>query len=66
MWIGFGLYQGINIKTTSITLSNTKILEQKKFIFISDLHVETIRNRRYVQSIVDKIKKINPDFVLIG
>ena len=35
-------------------------------MFISDLHVEAIHNRQYVQKIVNRIQDLQPDFVVIG
>lgn len=66
IWIGFWLYQGIHIKTTTLNISNNKILKNQTMVFISDIHVEAIHNKRYIQSIVDRIQKIKPDFVVIG
>lgn len=61
--IGIGLYFGNITKTTQLSLSGTKL--SKKIVFISDLHVEAIHGKRYVQKIVDQIKEKKPDLVLI-
>lgn len=66
VYIWFGVYKGTTIKITPLSISNTLIKKTEKIVFISDIHVEAIHNRWYVQSIVNKIKKINPDLVLIG
>ncbi len=53
-------------KITSITIENDKISQDMNIVFISDLHVEYTRGTKYIQSLVDQIKQLNPDFVLIG
>lgn len=66
IWLGFGIYKWTTIKVTPLTISNKNISKDYKIVFISDIHVEIIHNSRYVQKIVNKIKEIKPDFVLIG
>ncbi len=66
VWLGFGIYKGTTIKVTPLTISNENIKKDYKIIFISDIHVETIHHNKYIQSIVNQIKKLKPDFVLLG
>ena len=66
LYIGFGLYEGTTIKVTPLSLSSDLIKKEHKIAFISDFHVESIHNRRYIQRIVNHIKSIQPDFVLLG
>ncbi|MEI7557938.1 MAG: hypothetical protein WCJ45_03810 [bacterium] len=47
-------------------LSSPKISKQHTIVFISDIHVDAVRHHRYIQSIVDTIKKLQPDMVIIG
>lgn len=66
MRLWFGIYKWTTIKVTPLTISNPNISKNYKIVFISDIHVDTIRNQKYIQTIVNKINKIKPDFVLLG
>ncbi len=66
LWIWFGIYFGTTVKVTTLELPVTSLSQDYTFVFISDLHVQALRNTQYIQSIVNKIKKIQPDFVIIG
>jgi uncharacterized protein len=66
IYILLWLYQWIYTKTTPVTITNNKITENHKIVFISDLHVDAINHRWYIQRIVHRIQKIQPDFVVIG
>lgn len=65
-YIGFGIYKGTNIKLTPLLISNELVKKNQKIVFISDFHVETIHNSKYIQKIVNNIKFIKPDIVLLG
>jgi len=65
IWLWFGIYKWTTIKITPLTISNNNITKNYKIVFISDIHADIIHNTRYIQSIVNHIKKIQPDFVLI-
>jgi uncharacterized protein len=60
------LYQGTQSKITPLNLSSPKISQDLQIVFISDLHVNKILHRGYVQSIVNRIQKLQADFVIIG
>jgi hypothetical protein len=47
-------------------LTSNRITQDHNIVFISDLHVEAIHNRQYVQKIVNRIQDLQPDFVVIG
>lgn len=66
LWVGSGIYYGVTIRTTPLSLSNPALKKDHNIVFISDLHVESVRNRWYIQKIVDRIQKIKPDFVILG
>ena len=66
LYIGFGIYKGTTIKVTPLSISNNLIKKDLKIIFISDFHVESIHNRGFIQRIVNHIKTIQPDVVLLG
>ena len=59
-------YWTVHIKVTPLVVSNDRIHKEYKVVFISDLHVEAIHSRWYVQSIVNRIQALQPDIVLIG
>ena len=64
--IGLGIYKGTTIKITPLSIVSNHISKNYKIVFVSDIHVEAIHNRWYVQSIVNHIKKLQPDIVIIG
>lgn len=67
LWLGFGLYYGtFHIQITPLTMVSNRLTNNYKIVFISDLHIEAIHNRQYVQTIVDRIERLQPDFVVIG
>ncbi len=63
--LGLWLYYGTNIKTTPLSIVDNRIKQDFKIVFISDIHVEAIHHRNYIQTIVNHIQKIKPDFVII-
>lgn len=54
---------GIKIKEINIPLKNLK--QETTLVQISDLHVGTIHNSRFLEKIVKRVNEINPDFVVI-
>jgi len=60
----------INITSTSITLSpkneGSTSTKSFKLVFISDLHVGENKKDEWIQKIVEHIKNINPDLILLG
>lgn len=65
-WIGYGMYKGMKTRITPLTISSSAISKDHKIVFVSDIHVDAIRDRKYIQSIVNAVKGIGPDLVLIG
>jgi len=66
LYIILWLYQWIHTKTTTLTIAHDKIIKNHKIVFISDIHVDVMHHRWYIQSIVNRIQKIQADFVIIG
>jgi len=66
MVCSWALYNGkkLIIKEVNIKIPNLK--QDTKIVYMSDIHIDTINDDRYITKIVDKIKKINPKFVLIN
>ena len=59
------IYFGTTSKITKLNISNEQITSDYKIVFISDLHVQATQHTKYIQRIVNKIQKINPDLILI-
>ncbi len=66
LWVLVGIYFGTTTKITPLHITSSHLSGTHKIVFISDIHVEAIHNTRYIQSIVNKIKVLQPDFVLLG
>ena len=66
VWLGLGIYFGNVIKFTPLVIENTGLDREVKIVFISDIHLDKIRSTKYARHIVNTIKKVNPDLVLIG
>lgn len=63
-YFGASLIHGQKIITENIVISTDKITEPYNFVHISDVHVGST-NEKFVRRIVEKIKMLNPDFVVI-
>ena len=64
--LGLGIYKGTTIKITPLSIMSNQINKKYKIVFVSDMHIEAVHNRWYVQSIINHIKKLQPDIVIIG
>lgn len=58
--------QRIVVNDYKVNLNKTEQTENIKIAFISDLHVGWYKDYVFIQRVVDKIKKQNPDLVLLG
>ena len=65
LWIGFGLYMWTTTKVTPLSITDTRISKPVKIAFVSDFHVDAIRKSKYIQRIVDQLKSLQPDFILL-
>tara|TARA_Y100001970_G_scaffold288290_1_gene415167 strand:- start:366 stop:1448 length:1083 start_codon:yes stop_codon:yes gene_type:complete len=61
----YARYQGSIIRLKTITIASSKLTESKTLVFISDVHIGT-RSSGYLESLVNQIQALNPDYVLIG
>lgn len=53
----------VSVKEVKVRVKNLD--KELKVVQISDVHIGTVHNEEYLQKIVDKINKVNPDIVLI-
>ena len=60
-----GFYYGHRLFIKKINISSNKIKKKYKFIFISDVHLGT-NSINHLQKILNSIKKLQYDFILIG
>ena len=65
MIVLIGLIYGRKIYLKEIKISSNKIKKKTNFIFISDIHLGT-NPISHLQKILDKISKLEFDFILIG
>ncbi len=55
------------VKTVDIKLPHLpREWENRKAVWISDVHIGLVYNKQYIQKIVDKINELQPDIVFIG
>ena len=61
----FSIYFGSKIYIKKIILNSNKVKSDKSFIFISDIHLGS-NSTKHLKKLINKINKINFDFILIG
>lgn len=61
-----GFYNMNNLTKTEYTLTSSKIKNNYKVVFISDLHYDTIQNKGVIKSKIAEINALNPDIVILG
>lgn len=67
--IGFGIFRAWNPKLVRHSFSIpslTSSWKDKRIVLISDTHLGMVRNRKFLESLVQKINNENPDLVLIA
>lgn len=62
----YGTVNSQTIKPNFITFDSNKVKKNHTFVFMSDLHYPTAQFKSSVKSALDEIKKINPEFILLG
>ena len=62
----YGTINSQTIKPNYLTLDSHKIKKDHTFVFMSDIHYPTARFKSSVKSALDEIKKLNPEFILLG
>ena len=64
-----GVYEALHPKVKTYTLKAPLLMEKwstKKIVLFSDSHLGLVRNRAFMQKIVQMINKLSPDVVLIA
>ncbi len=64
--LGFGIYSGTQPQITPLNISDSRLSQDYKVAFISDMHVNILQYSWYVQSIVRHIQDLKVDFVIIA
>lgn len=64
-FVGYKNRSQIKIKELPISL-NSNLGKEYKIVFFSDLHISVVNNHKFLESIVEKINKFEPDLILIG
>ena len=62
----YGTINSQTIKPNYLTFDSHKIKKDHTFVFMSDIHYPTAQFKSSVKSALDEIKKLNPEFVLLG
>ena len=62
----YGTINSQTIKPNYLTFDSHKVKKNHTFVFMSDIHYPTAQFKSSVKSALDEIKKINPEFILLG
>lgn len=65
----FTMYNIINMQTIlpkHHIINNTKLKHEYRLVFLSDLHYGSSQSKKTVDMALDKIKDLNPDYLLLG
>lgn len=61
----FGLINARIIQTTKVSLKYKGLKQKKTIAHLSDLHLGAVYQKNYVQRVVNKLKQLNPDIIVI-
>ncbi|MEM4260243.1 MAG: metallophosphoesterase [Candidatus Woesearchaeota archaeon] len=61
----FSIIIALVITTRTVTIPVEDIDKNYKIVHLSDIHIGTVHNSRYLKNIVKKVNHIDPDFVVI-
>lgn len=64
--LSFSFYSSRSIIVKEINIHSSKIKENKKIVYMSDIHIDTLNDAKYIEKIVEMINTISPDLVLIN
>jgi predicted MPP superfamily phosphohydrolase len=56
----------LRTKTVEVNLNQVEVLSGMRIALVSDLHVGLVRGKNFVQRVVDRIMKENPDMIIIA
>lgn len=63
------LYGTINmgtIRATRVTYTSPKLIQEHRFVFVSDVHMGASQSRKTIADALERIKAENPDFIVLG
>lgn len=61
----YALVQGRTITTRTYTISLENLSNPLRIVHLSDIHVGTVHQKKYLKEIVERANDLNPDIVLI-
>lgn len=61
----YALVQGRSIVTKSYTITLQALEEPLRIVHLSDIHVGTVHQKKYLERVVEKTNTLHPDIVLI-
>jgi len=61
----YSLINAARVRVKQINIKSKKVSSKIDIVQIADLHFGPIRNRRFLQKVVNKINKLNPDLICI-
>lgn len=64
--LSYSFYCWRSIVIKEIDIKTPKIQESKKIVYMSDIHIDTLNDEKYIEKIVKMTNEINPDIVLIN
>ncbi|ROL60733.1 metallophosphoesterase [Bacteroidetes/Chlorobi group bacterium MS-B_bin-24] len=62
----FGYIHRSSIKVKEINIEVNNRGKEYRILFFSDLHISVINNHKFLETLVDKVNRLEPDVVLIG
>ena len=67
LYLGFGIANGFSdIEVKTYQIKSSKIKQNTKIVFFSDLHIGPLVDAKYTKKLVDLVNYQNADFVIIG
>ncbi len=64
--MAYSYYNAMNIVRTDYTISTNKVSREYKVLLISDLHYGVVQDKKSFNDVLDDIKLVNPDIVILA
>ncbi len=61
----YSIFNALNVKIKEVTIPIQNLEKEVRIVQLTDLHVGTIKNSKFLDEIVTKTNSLNPDFVAI-
>ncbi|MBO4717444.1 MAG: metallophosphoesterase [Spirochaetales bacterium] len=62
----FGMFNMQSVRCTDVTYKSSKLTQEHKMVFISDVHFGSAQTEAGVEKTLKKIAGLNPDFIVLG